>query len=88
MVEGLPSRLPSAMELSEMIEQLQKQLSIAVAIMARERVRRYGGGAGDLTLTDWSHLRDAVASLRALNAGKRCSGGAVSANPFPGGVTT
>jgi len=58
------------------------------SVMARERVRLYGGGPGDLTLTDWSHLHVAVASLRALNAGKRCSGGVAFVSPFLGGAIT
>jgi hypothetical protein len=88
MIEGLPTRLPSASELSEMMDVLKKQMKSADLLMARERVRLYGGGLGDLTLTDWSHLHVAVGSLRALNAGKRCSGGVAFVSPFPGGATT
>jgi hypothetical protein len=88
MIEGLPTRLPSALELSETMDQLKKLMPNLVLRMARERVRLYGGGRGDLTLTDWSRLRVVVASLRDLTAGKHSSGGVVSANPFPGGETT
>jgi len=87
MIEGLPTRLPSVIELSEMMDVLKKQMKNVDLLMARERVRRYGGGPGDLTLTDWSHLHVAVASLRALSAGKPCSGGVASVSPFRGGET-
>jgi len=88
MIEGLPTRLPSVSELSEMMDALRKQMKSVDLLMARERVQRYGGGPGALTLTDWSHLHVAVASLRALSAGKRCSGGVASVSPLHGGVTT
>jgi hypothetical protein len=88
MIEGLPTRLPSAMQLSEAMDDLKKQMKSVDLLMARERVRLYGGGRGDLTLTDWSHLLGAVAFLRALNAGKRCSGGGAFVSPFRGGATT
>jgi hypothetical protein len=88
MIEGLPTRLPSALELSETMDELKNLMKSVGLLTARERVRLYGGGRGVLTLTDWSHLRVAVASLRALTAGKPCSGGGGFANPFRGGGIT
>ena len=88
MIAGLPTRLPSVSELSEMMDFLKKQMKSAELLMVRERVQLYGGGRGALTLTDWSHLHVAAASLRALIAGKRSSVGVGSVSPFLGGGTT
>jgi hypothetical protein len=88
MIVGLPTQLPSALQLSETMDELKKQMKSVALLMAQERVRLYGGGPGALTLIDWSHLLVAVASLRALSVGKRCSGGGGFANPFRGGGTT
>jgi hypothetical protein len=88
MQELLPARQLSALELSETIDELKKLTQSAVQLMGRERVRLYGGVPGDLTLIGWSHLQNAVDSLRALNAGRRCSGGVVSARLLVGGSPT
>jgi hypothetical protein len=81
-------RLPSALDLTETIEELRALSGSAVLLMAQERVRLYGGAHGVLTLTDWSRLRNAVVLLRELNAGMRCSVGAAFAAHSPGGRAT
>lgn len=88
MQEVRPARQLSALELSEMMDQLKRLTRSAVQLMAQERVRLYGGVPGDSTLIGWSHLQNAVDSLRALNAGRRCSGGVVSAPLLVGGSRT
>lgn len=84
MLENL-NRLPSALELTEAMEELRALTANVVQLMARERVRLYGGELGGLTLIDWSRLRSAVASLRETSAGLRCRGGGASVGLTVGG---
>lgn len=88
MIEAQRNRLPSAMELTETVEELRVLMRNVELLIARDRVRRYGGGAGALTQTDWSRLQSAADSLRGLSVGKRFSGGGASAGHFLGGGTT
>jgi hypothetical protein len=78
-------RLPSAIDLTETIEELRALTGSAVLLMGQERVRLYGAVPGVLTLTDWSRLRNAVVLLRELNAGRRCSVGGDSVGRSLGG---
>ena len=84
----MQERLPSVMELSEAMEELRALMQSVERLMARDRVRRYGGGPGALTLIDWSHLQSAVVSLRGLNAGRPCSDGDGFVARSVGGRTT